>query len=210
MFGNGMSASSPRLEVSIRTHLLPHLKEDGFSGSGRTFRRVINGWIQVVSVQGSRYGGQFAINLGVQPVSVPDVLGNIPEPKTITEPLCEFRRRLAESGEDQWWDHGRSQDSMDAAVLAAVGVYLRVGRPLLARVGGPDSPLSSVSAEDLKNGKVDFLGFGSTGVRMALVFARVRKAEGKLAESRAFAGYGLAHIGSATALRAELEGLCHS
>ncbi|HAB16771.1 MAG TPA: DUF4304 domain-containing protein [Verrucomicrobiota bacterium] len=202
-----MSAATPRLEVSIRAHLFPQLKEDGFSGSGRTFRRVISGSIQVVNVQGSRDSGQFAINLGIQPVSVPDVLGNVPDSKKITESLCEFGRRLAEAGEDQWWDYGLSQESMDVAVLRAAGVYVRVGRPLLAQLGGGNSPLSLVSPEDFDQGKIDLLGFGHASARLALVFARMRKAEGRLAESRAFAAYGLAHLGRATLLRAELEKL---
>jgi hypothetical protein len=96
---------------------------------------------------------------------------------------------------------------MDAAVMAAASVYVQVGQPLLAQVGGPHSPFNSVSAEDFSRGNFDFFGFGSTSVRMALVLARMRKAEGKLAESKAFAAYGLAHVGRAMALRAELEKL---
>jgi hypothetical protein len=97
----GHQTATPRLENSIRAYLLGYLKEDGFTGSGRSFRRLTNGLIQVVNVQGSTYGGQFAINLGVQPITVPDALGNSSDPKKITERLCEFRRRLAESGADQ-------------------------------------------------------------------------------------------------------------
>ncbi len=42
---------------------------------------------------------------------------------------------------------------------------------------------------------------------MALVLARMRKVEGKLAESRGFAECGLAHLETATALRVKLEQL---
>src|SRR5688572_8491753 len=170
-----MSSTSPRLETSLRSHLLPHLKADGFAGSGRTFRRVINDWIQVVNVQGSHSGGQFAINMGLQPLRVPDVLGNDPDPKKITEPSCEFRRRLTESGADQWWKHDPTQASMDPAVIAAAELYVRVGRPLLNRAAERDSPVNSVTADDLKNGTFNFYGWGSTEVRMALVLARIRK-----------------------------------
>jgi hypothetical protein len=100
-----MSTHIASLEVAIRKCLAPCLREDGFAGSGRTFRRVLNGWIQVVNVQGSRYGGRFSINLGLQPLAIPDVVGNVPDPKKIREELCEFRRRLSESGADQWWTH---------------------------------------------------------------------------------------------------------
>src|SRR5262245_39047374 len=127
-----MSEATPRLESAIRRCLVPHLRPDGFSGTGRTFRRLVNGWLQIVNVQGSRYGGQFAINLAIHPLDVPDVLGNDPDLKKMTQERCEFRRRLAASGDDQWWEHGSSQSSMDTAVTAAADVYVRIGRALLA------------------------------------------------------------------------------
>lgn len=200
-----MSDPAPRLETSIRRYLGPHLREDGFAGSGRTFRRLTNGLIQVVGVQGSRYGGQFAINLAVQPATIPDVLGNAPDLKKITESHCEFRRRLAESGADQWWEHDMSQAGMDVAVAAAADVYVRIGRPALGAVSSPTSPLHTVSPEEFANDDFNLCGFGSTKVRMALVLARLRKAEGRVAESVAFAVQGLASVGTAVGLRREFE-----
>lgn len=55
-----MITATPRLETAIREHLAPVLRADGFRGTGRSFRRVVNGWVQVVNVRGSRYGDQFA------------------------------------------------------------------------------------------------------------------------------------------------------
>lgn len=43
---------------------------DGFTGSGRTFRRVAGEWVHVVNVQGSRYGGQFGVNVAVHPLAI--------------------------------------------------------------------------------------------------------------------------------------------
>jgi len=203
-----MSERAVRLEDAIKKCLVPYVRQDGFTGSGRTFRRVINGWIQVVNVQGSRYGGQFAINLGLQPLAIPDVLGNTSDPKKITEPLCEFRRRLSESGGDQWWKHDASAPSMEAAVSAAAEVYARIGRPLLNEMSSTESPLNTVSAEDFERSQFDFRGFKSTNVRMALALARLRQAQGKLSESRSFAKYGLAHVGDAVAFKRMFEQLC--
>ena len=200
-----MSDSAPRLETAIRKHFLPHLREDGFAGSGRTFRRVVNGLIQVVNVQGSRFGGKFAINLAIQPSAIPDVVGNEPDLKKITESQCEFRRRLAESGGDQWWKHDSSQASMDAALCAAADVYVRKGRPILVDTSSLTSPLLTVSPEDFARDHFNFCGFGSTKIRMTLALARLRKVEGRLAESRAFAAQGLASVGSAVGLRREFE-----
>ena len=203
-----MTASTPKLEASIRAYLQPRLKEDRFSGSGRNYRRIENRLIQAVNVQGSRYGGQFAINLGIQPLDIPDVLGREPDPKKITEPDCEFRRRLSEDGIDQWWTHTSTAESMDAAVQAAAVVYVRAGRPLLALLGGPDSPIYSITPQQMPTFRDVFRGFGSTDSRIAYVLARLRKADGRTDEARAFAFYGLEHVGNAVALRSKLEELC--
>ena len=199
--------TAPRLETAIRSTLAPVLREDGFSGSGRTFRRTRGAWIQVLNVQGSRYGGSFAINLGVQPLSIPDVLGNRPDPKKITESLCEFRRRLSEAGADQWWEYGTTEESMLSAVREATAMYRRTGNKLLQRACDSRAGLNAVLAANFSSGTYDSAGFGSTEVRMSLALARLRKAEGKLEEVRAFAAHGLAHVGSATLLRRELEAL---
>jgi hypothetical protein len=205
-----MSTSVIRLEGSIRAFLQPRLKEDGFAGSGRTFRRVTNNLIQVLNVQGSRYGGQFAIDIGIQPQDIPDITGKRPDPKKITEPECEFRRTLSEDGVDQWWAHGSSAKSMDDAVLVAAEVYVRIGRPLLAALCAADSPIHLIMPDQMPTFRKFLQGFGSTDCRMALVLARLRKVQGRLAEAKAFAAYGLEHAGPAVSLRSELQELCHT
>src|SRR5262249_53569414 len=123
------SSAAPRLESAIRQHLAPQLRADGFAGSGRTFRRVVGGWIHVVSVQGSRYGGSFAVNLAVHPIGIPDLRGNTPDPKVITEELCEFRRRLSgsEDRHDMWWKHDSTTEGMGAAMREATAIYVDNG-----------------------------------------------------------------------------------
>jgi hypothetical protein len=202
-----MNSSSPRLESAIRTQLRPRLQEDGFVGSGRIYRKVSHGVIQVLHIQGSRQGGRFAVNLGFQPIVIPDVLGRSPDLTKITDAECEFRRRLSENGTDQWWNHDSSEKGMDDAVAAATDVYVRFGRPLFEIFGGPRSPLFSIAPEQMPQFREIMRGFGSTEVRVALVLARLRTAEGRPAEAKAFAHYGLLHVGRAAALQAELERL---
>jgi hypothetical protein len=141
---------------------------------------------------------------------VSDVLGNPPHQKKITEELCEFRRRLSETNSDQWWKHDGTEDSMNAAALAAAGVYVKFGRPVLERVSGSNASLNVVTADEFERGLFDFYGFSSTKVRMALTLARIRRSQGRASDSAAFARVGLAHLGSAVALRRELEQLAVS
>jgi hypothetical protein len=200
----------PRLESSIRGHLSPVLKSDGFLGSGRTFRRLSGDFIHVVNIQGSRYGGMFAVNLGIQPRYIPDENGNSPDAAKIKQELCTFRRRLSEAGSDQWWKHEESKESMDAAVRAAAAVYASIGRRLLSELSGPESPLHRVTPAQFEAGQFVFSGFRSTKVLMAQSLALMRQSVGNLADARAFAQIALANLRGAQALRAELEALCRA
>ncbi len=197
----------PRLESSIRGHLSPVLKSDGFLDSGRTFRRLSGDFIHVVNIQGSRYGGMFAVNLGIQPRCIPDALGNSPDAAKITEVLCEFRRRLSETMSDQWWKHEESKVSMDDAVRAAASVYTTAGRRLFSELSGPESPLHKVTPAQFEAGHYSFSGFSSTKVRMARSLALMRQSAGELADASAFARIALANLGVWQAFRVELEAL---
>jgi hypothetical protein len=204
-----MSTATPRIESAIREHLAPVLRADGFAGSGRTFRRVVGEWIHVVNVQGSRYGGQFAVNLAVHPTTIPDVRGGAPDPKKITEELCEFRRRMSESEarQDKWWKHDSTAESMASAVHDAATTYVQVGRRLLDKATAEDADLNTISPAAFAEGNFNFFGLGSTECRMALALASLRKAQGRLAESQAFAAHALQTVGSAAFLKAKIQAL---
>ena len=202
-----MNTTTPRLEPAIKEHLAPELRADQVSGSGRTYRRVLGGWLQVVNVQGSRYGGSFAINLAVHPLTSPDVRGNEPDPKKITEELCEFRRRLSETEDrsDAWWKHDNTAESMSTAMRSAATTYIQFGRPLLSKVTAETADLNIACAKDLALRSFNFGGFGSTETRMALALARLRESQGKTKEAREFAECGLSTVGNATIIRNELQ-----
>ncbi|WP_426530856.1 DUF4304 domain-containing protein [Bradyrhizobium sp. McL0615] len=200
----------PRLESSIKEHLSPALRSDGFFGSGRTFRRLSGDFIHVVNVQGSRFGGMFAVNLGIQPRCIPDMLGNSPDTTKIREELCEFRRRLSETTSDQWWEHEATKESMDAAVRAAASVYMTAGRRLFSELSGPESPLNKVTPAQFEAGHFSFSGFRITKVRTARSLALMRQSVGNLADANAFARIALANLKIAHAFRAELEALCRA
>lgn len=198
------------MQAAIRAELSAELRADGFSGSGRTFRRTKDGLVHLLNIQGSKSGGSFAINLAIQPLGIPDVLGNSPDPQAITEERCEFRRRLAADGTDQWWEHDSSEDSMRLAVRQAAVVYAKVGRNLFARFSESEALMRHATASHLETEALDLAGFGSTKIRMALALGRLRASEGNFSEARVFAQYGLANLGSAVALRGKLERLAEN
>jgi hypothetical protein len=185
----------PSLAKAIQSHFAPTLRLDRFSGTSKRYWRVVGGQCQVVEVQGSRYGGKFAVNMGIQPMSVPLLSGGAPEPKSLHDIECLFRRRLAVQRGDQWWEYQPNQLSMDAAARDACAVYEQVGRGQLEFLAEPNSPVNTLTPETFALGKYDFKGFGNTGVLMAWTLAHMRKAAGKNAEARGFAELAFKEIG---------------
>lgn len=54
-----------RFHDILRIDLVPLLRSDGFKRSGTTFRRITGEVIHIVNIQGSRYGGECCVNLGL-------------------------------------------------------------------------------------------------------------------------------------------------
>ena len=178
-----------RLDDALRLHLAPVLRADGFKGSGRNYRRTVNDMVQVVNVQGSRWGGSFAINLGLHPLALPIRSNQPADPGKINEIDCAFRRRLREDEKDQWWSHD-SAESAVVAVQAAAGVYQRVGRALLERQSGPAAPIWTLRPEELDQASRRLEGFTLYTLRegaLASLMTQIRHASGDVAAARAFA-----------------------
>jgi len=202
-----MGESSYSIDRAVTSVLTPILRSDGFSRSGRSFRRVEGGFIQAVQVQPNRHGGSFAVNLGLHPEGVPDALGAPPNVDNIDPTLCVFRRRLAEVGSDQWWAFDSTRESLDRAMSAAANLYVRVGRKCFAEQVGPDAPLKTIAPDDFEAGRFDLSGFSATKVQMARVVALMGLLAGDLERARAFATIGLNNLGAAHGLRRELESI---
>jgi hypothetical protein len=199
-----MTKATPRLETATRESLAPLLREDGFKGSGRRFYRTVGPWIEILTVQGSKWGGSFCVNLAIHFAAAPDVVGAPSEPSKMTEAHCEFRRRLSEANTDQWWEHASDAASMSTAVRAAAELYVRKGRAYFSQTRRALEELTPLALVD---GTFDLCGFGSTTTRAGLALARIRQIEGNKEASRGFAKFALENIGSAVALKRELRAL---
>lgn len=208
-----MSDAKPSLTKAIRSQFAPTLRRDGFSGTAQRYWRVVGDQCQLVEVQGSRHGGQFAVNLGIQPMCIPLRSGATPDPKRLRGMECTFRRRLAVQKSDQWWAHEPNQASMDVAASEARTVYEQVGKCQLDAMAEPSSPINTVTSEAFAARAFDFRGFRNTGALMGLALAQMRKAAGNGAEARAFARIALKEIGDGpggSGLKAELRELLAS
>jgi hypothetical protein len=193
---------------ALREVLTAELRSDGFRGSNANYRRFRDPVIQVINIQGSRYGGECCMNLGIHLAFLPTVVGQAPEPGKLTEPECEFRRRLAPDGrQDQWWTYGWDEASAKASAAHLAELYRDRGKPHLD--GWLEFPgrFADITVKDLENRRADALLGSTTSVRAALAFARMHVHLNRPDRAREFAEFGLIHLGPATALQPEFERL---
>jgi len=202
-----MVDSNYTIDKAVTSVLAPIMRSEGFSRSGRAFHRVQGGFIQSVQVQPNRHGGSFAINLGLHPEGVPDVLGALPKAEKMDPSLCALRRRLSETGSDQWWEFEPEPESLDRAMSAAADVYLRLARGWFIEQTGPNAPLREIGPDHFDANRFDFSGFSATKVQMARVIALMGILAGDRERARAFGLVGLSNLGAATGLKHELESI---
>ncbi len=183
----------PKLEPSIHALLAPLLAEDGFSGSGRIFRRLDRDLTLVVAVSGTRYGGEIALSIGLQPIAAP--LEPPVSRGKLTTTHCEFSRDLGPAENDGRWRYQPTREAMDAAMGAAAETYCAFGRPFLQIMAGPFSPLRTATPQDFRDGARHFQVFRQTPVRMARALAHMRLAAGDRSAARGFARFALDDIG---------------
>lgn len=94
---------------------------------------------------------------------------------------------------------------LEKAMNDAAKVYEAYGRLAFDAMSMQPSPLDTITVGQLLDGPLGLNGFGTTKVRLALILARLRKAEGRIADAVSFAEYGLEHAINAWGLRSELE-----
>lgn len=121
--------------AQIKKVFAPVLRADGFTGNGDTFRCVAGDVIHVVAMQGSVSGGKCCVCLGIHLSFLPGQgSANSPNPNTIEEPACEFRKRLAPLGQsDAWWPYGTSDQEAKESAESICQLYQQIGAPYFQR-----------------------------------------------------------------------------
>src|SRR5262249_12249797 len=115
-----------RFHQLLKCGLSPLLRAEGFKGTGATFRRMKGERIDIVNIQGSRYGGECCVNVAVHFSFLPTAGGSVPDLKKLKEYECAFRDRLHESGEsDHWWTYGASEAEAETSVASLIDMYKR-------------------------------------------------------------------------------------
>ena len=120
----------------------------------------------------------------------------------IQEPDCEFRTRLAPTGQsDMWWEYGTTELESRQAAVSICRLYQDVGASYFQRFASfPNDFVGVTPAMLISDGPLPFPR-GCTFVRLALALARVSQRVGRATDAREFAEIGLARIGPAVALK---------
>ena len=199
-----------RFHELLKQDFVPILRADGFKGSGSTFRRVKANRVDVVNVQGSRYGGQCCVNVAVHFLFLPSAGGvSVSEPRKLKEYECAFRNRLREASEsDHWWTYGASDSEAKASLASLVDIYRRRGAPFFAKFEPFPKVFEQITPAEMDAGDLSNMPPGNlTQVLAVLTMARIMDYLGHHQKCRGFAEVGLRNLGAATGLRAEFERL---
>jgi hypothetical protein len=146
-------------------------------------RKVDGDSIFVVNFQRSRDGVHFFINLGGQPTQIPDEANGDPNPSSLKEYQCVFRRRVGKG----WPKALGPQDIL--AIRVELDDGLSVFEVAIRAIG---ERIRSEEAAKLLDGR---LPFGCTAGRAALHLARLAAALGEHEKCRVFAELGLSRAG---------------
>ncbi len=196
----------------VKKEFAPALRDVGFKGSGQNFRRVQDEVINVVNIQGNKYGGSCAVNLGLHLTFLPlNWTDQLPDIKRIKAYDCEFRMRLAPRyRNDYWWKFGSWLHTPTKKARHLINVYFQYGEPRFKRFNTVEKIVSMLSIDDIKT-KCITNPFGTVAVqRGALTMARIYQHRGKVSRAKEFAKAGLDNIGRTETLRPALEEIINS
>ena len=170
----------------------PVFKEDGFKGSGQTFRRILGPVVHVFNIQGSRYGGKCCVNLGIHLDFLPALDGTTLFDLTkIEEVACEFRTRLNYGQLDTWWPYGINEIETEESVKAVLQTYRDVGRNYFLRFSRFPEDFTRLTPETFGSWKTDVYPRCWTKVRTVLSLARIYMHLGDSRSAKIFAEKGI-------------------
>jgi hypothetical protein len=191
----------------LNREFAPALREMGFVGSGRHFRRIRGEVIHALWIQGDKYGGRCAVNLGLHLSFLPvSAEGGPPPANEIKAAECAFTTRLAPGRAiDHWWRYGGLLRSPVRSARHLIETYAESGEPLFQRYATVEAVGDMASPDALRSGWAGAGFAAATGPRLALTLARIHQHLGDETQARIYAEVGLAQLGSAKALEAPLR-----
>jgi hypothetical protein len=201
--------SYERFHKLLKRDFSPVLRNEGFKGSGTNFRRIKDEVVHVLNIQGSRYGGQCCVNLGVHYSFLPtDGGSSLADLKKLKEYECAFRHRIRESQElDHWWTYGVTETESEVSVANLIDLYRRRGAAFFMKFEPFPDVFERITPAELDAGDLSKLPIEMSKLQAAITMARIMQHLRCTDKCRQFAEAGLRDLGHAVGLKSELERL---
>jgi|GEM_PF-4310808 len=189
---------------------MPLLSSWNFSGSGKDYWYHSEHAVCVINFQGSRDADGFFINVGVQPLLIPNFLGETPDRNGMSEPSCVFRSRVDPPHGMAMWTYELESDEYDDVRDALTDKYVEYIVPLTTVPG----PLNQITIDDFQKNELHPLFGGLGDIAICLYLGRLAIAYHRTAVARDFIDYGIANCSKRAAglleqlqaARSEIEG----
>lgn len=201
--------------TQLKESFFPVLRNLGFKGSGQNFRRISGEMIHTINIQNNKYGGSCCVNLGLHLTFLPVSWSadQMPDSKKVKAVDCEFRKRLAPGGKnDYWWKFkGKGLFGKPSKSVAHLKeTYLNSGEPEFKKYQSVEDLIHRLTPAAVeKEERIPVFGEVAPA-RGALTMARIYQHSGDFKLCRRYAQLGLKVIGSAYGLKSELEKLANA
>jgi Domain of unknown function (DUF4304) len=175
----------------VLKRVAPVLRGLGFRGAGQNYRKAEGDFVFVINFQGSRWGDNFYVNLGAQPVFIP-AEGDA-DLRKLKEYECMLRRRV---GAEWPWEMSDERFVVLAADLTSSQ----------AKFFGNAQTLRGALAADAPDDLLRRFSSGTTAAHATLHLARAAAKLGHLESARRLVDRGLELAGdAASGLRSQLR-----
>ena len=199
-----------RFHQLLKRDFSPLIRADGFKGSGNSFHRVKGDRIDVINIQGSRYGGECCVNLAAHFTFLPSAGGSgVTDPKKFKQSHCVFQERLQEATDkgDHWWSYGGNDAEAETSLADLVDTYERRSSLFFAKFDPFPDVFERITPRDIDAGDLSKMPAPLTVPYAAMILARIMKHLGRREKCREFAEAGLRQVGRAFIVQSELEEL---
>lgn len=197
-----MVMNNKEIKDIIKDRFVPLLRNNGFKGSGLSFRKETNNhYVYALSIQINKYGGSFCVEMGVYIDFIPNSLGEIVQLSKVKPYDCEFRKRLSPNGvESFWWNYGGNTEYANE-IDHLIKIFQENGLPYFKQFENFSEPLSSITIDDIEKNAPILKCLGAPlDTRLSLTLARLCQFLNKYNETITFCDWGLKNIGRGTAL----------
>jgi hypothetical protein len=176
------------------------IRDLGFKGSGFHYAMETEDFIFVIGIQGSAYGGQCCVELGIQPKWLNTGGIVAPDFKKLKFFQYAFRTRLSASGKgDFWWTYSDNETDNLEIANNIIETIRKFAVPVVNKIKGNPNFLEEIEPKNLggllngQSGELPGLNLMATESHLALIMTKALEKK-NLTRAKLFAQYGLSTI----------------